>query len=205
MAVSGTNSSVSDWVALNSGWTAESTIGDVFNFEYSQRNRLFLNVIRPEPSILTWYWRFGKTSTNRTVLSHLRECLPPWFWMTTEVPTTGCIVAFTKLDGSLRETLFSLSCRYYPFLMKFIMWWVSWNVVSDAAMEENLCRTKTEVGERQLYHCPMTHGPFSGGVLSYMMGLQLLHQAQLSHWIVGIQLMINGASLPILIKALWML
>ena len=51
--VSGTDSSVSDWVALNSVWTAEGIILDVFNFEYSRRNRLFLNVIRPEPSILT--------------------------------------------------------------------------------------------------------------------------------------------------------
>ena len=31
--------------------------------------------------------------------------------------------------------------------MKFIIWWVSWNVVSDVAMKENLCKTKTEVGE----------------------------------------------------------
>ena len=51
-SVSGTNS-VSDWVALNSGWTAESIIVDAFNFEYSQRNHLFLNVIQPEPPILT--------------------------------------------------------------------------------------------------------------------------------------------------------
>ena len=48
-----THESVSDWVALNSGWMAEDIIVDVFSFEYSQRNCLFLNVIQPELSILT--------------------------------------------------------------------------------------------------------------------------------------------------------
>ena len=49
--VSGTNSSVA--VVVNSGLQAEGIIVDVFNFEYSRRNCLFFNVIRPEPSVLT--------------------------------------------------------------------------------------------------------------------------------------------------------
>ena len=59
--------------------------------------------------------------------------------------------------------------------MKFIIWWVSWNVVSDVAMKENLCKTKTEVGEWCFQYFMMALAALSlsnnllGGVLSYMM------------------------------------
>ena len=49
--------------------------GDIFGFVcgglVTLMNLLFLRVTRPEPSICTWYWRFGRDFTILPVLYHL--------------------------------------------------------------------------------------------------------------------------------------
>ena len=54
---------------------------------YRRRYRLFLVVKRPEPSVLTPYWWYCKTSTTIPDLSHLVGWRPVWFCILTVSPT----------------------------------------------------------------------------------------------------------------------
>ena len=54
---------------------------------YRRRYRLFLVVKRPEPSVLTPYWWYCRTSTTIPVLSHLVGWRPAWFCILTASPT----------------------------------------------------------------------------------------------------------------------
>ena len=65
---------------------------------YFLKNFLFWIIILPEPSSLTTYWSYCRTSVIVPVLSHLVGCQPVWFCTHTLSLTTRCGRRFVCSD-----------------------------------------------------------------------------------------------------------
>ena len=76
------------FLSMVNGWWYGSSL------MYFRKNFLFLNVHRPELSILIPYWSNCFTSMTVPVLSHLFGCGPVWFCTNTLSPTCSACSRF---------------------------------------------------------------------------------------------------------------
>ena len=65
--------------ASDSGRNGMGVVSSVWRGVYRRRKRRFHVVRRPDPSVLTEYWWYYRTSTTVPVLSHLVGWCPVWY------------------------------------------------------------------------------------------------------------------------------